>query len=390
MKKQLVFIAASLFSAVAGFSQTYWREAVDPVSASGYYNIELSQEIVGLGLRTLRLRDAGNNEVPYLIRSSVPVKEMKRMESYKLMSSTKRDSTNVIVIFTGGIPASRFYLLMTEAGADKHISIRGSYDGEWFGVKQRSPLSSEHNPDMGGVAIVDFPQSDYTYYELTITNSSGSPLNIKGVGKIENSTIYGRFVELASGAFEATELDGNTVITFPAMEYPCYLSKLELTAEGKGHYSRRIYIEGNGCERACFQLSSRDEPVFYPENLLVDKDIRLIVENAGNPPLTIRGVKLFGLGRYLCAWLEEGAAYRIETAADQTPPYDIQDFSAEIPLNLPVAKTGKLEKIVIEEPEREVKFYETPAFMWSVIALTGIILLLVCARMLKELKKRKE
>lgn len=390
--KKLIFIAVWLCAVVSTSAQTYWQETIDTVSASGYYNIELSQEIAGLGLKTLQILDADNNEVPYLIRSSVSVKEMKQMEMYDLVSDTQRDSVNTIIVQNAAAEVSRFYLQMKPADVSKYISIRGSYDRkQWFSVKQYTPLRSEHNPNLGEIAIVDFPKGDYTYYELTITNNSRSPLNITGVGKIEKSSIYGRFVNLQAGNSSVKEEDGNTVVTFPAMKSPYYLSKLELQVTGKGHYSRRVRIEQKGYSIGTFQLSSRGEHTFYFDQLLIDKNVRIVIENENNPPLAVDDIKLLGLSRYMCAYLDAGMTYRIETGTERYRHYDIQDFADEIPLNLPVVGTFDLEEKTVEkEPEREPRFFEKPVFLWGVIALVGIILFFICLRMLKELKKKNE
>lgn len=393
MRKHLFLCASCLLIATGAFAQSFWQQDLDQVSSPGYYNIELSQELAGLGLHTLRLFDQDNNEIPYLIRTSTSVREMQHMDMYKQVSNLTRDSTNIIVIQNNEPEVSRFYLQMKNADADKHIAIRGSSDlKQWYGVKQSSPLRCEYNPNLGDIAIVDFPKGDYKYYELTITNNSRSPLNVTGVGKIEKSAVYGQFVPLTTGDFKVEEQGEKTIITFPRNEFPYHLSKIEINASGKGHFSRRITVEDRQNVEASFQLSSlTTEPVFFVDDLPISKNVRLVIHNAGNPPLTINDVKLFGLNRYLCAYLDPGVRYRIETGSERARRYDIADFANEIPLNLPVVEAKALtETKVTPPPERELKFYEKPIFMWSVISLTGIILLIVCLRMLTELKKRQE
>lgn len=393
MKKRVILLIVGLVAIAGSHAQSYWQESIDTISSSGYYNIELSQEIAGLGLNSLLILDGSDREIPYLIRSSVPVKEMRQIEMYELISNTHQDSINTIIVHNPEDEVSRFYLQMKEADVTKYISIRGSYDRkQWFSVKQNSILYSEHHPNLGEIAIVDFPKGDYTYYELTVTNNSHSPLNITGVGKIEKSNIYGQFVELESGPFVVEEDKGNTVISFPSLAYPYYLSKLEVQVTGKGHYSRRMILKSSG-EREknveAFQLSSRDEHVFYVDQVLIDKNTQIVIENENNPPLTVDDIKLFGLDRYLCAYLDVGIQYRIESGAKKPGRYDIQDFADEIPLNLSVVKTGNLVETVVEqEPQREPHFFERPLFLWGVIILTAFILLFVSFGMLKELKKK--
>ncbi|NDV81815.1 hypothetical protein [Bacteroides sp. 51] len=394
IKRQALVLIVGLIATFSSFAQTYyWYETIDTVSALGYYNIELSQEIAGVGLNSLLILDDDDKEVPYLIRSSVPVKEMKQMEMYELVSNVHKDSINTIIVHNREAEVSRFYLRMKEAEVTKYISIRGSYDRkQWFSVKQKSLLYSEHNPNLGEIAIIDFPKGDYTYYELAITNNSRSPLNITGVGKIEKSSIYGQFVELKPGSFVVKEDRGNTIITFPSLEYPYYLSKFELQITGKGHYNRRMWLESSEKIEytvGAFQLSSRDEHTFYTDQVLIDKNTQIVIENESNPSLTVDGIKLFGVNRYLCAYLDAGMQYRIEAGLKRPGRYDIQDFANEISLHLPIVKTVGLQKKMIEkEPERELRFFESPLFLWGVIALTGLILLFICLRMLKELKKK--
>lgn len=298
IKKRAVVLTIGLITAVGCFAQSYWQETIDTVSTSGYYNIELSQEISALGQNSLLILDDHNKEVPYLIRSSVPVKEMKQIEMYELISNTRQDSINTIIVHNPEGEVSRFYLQMKEAEVSKYVTVRGGYDRQqWFSVKQNSVLYSEHNPNLGEIAIIDFPKGDYTYYELTVTNNSRSPLNITGVGKIEKSSIYGQFVELKSGPFVVEEDNkGSTVISFPSLKFPYYLSKLEIQVTGKGHYSRRMIMRSNG-EREyiieSFQLSSRNDNTFYTGQVLIDKNIQFVIKNDNNPSLIVDDIKFF-------------------------------------------------------------------------------------------------
>lgn len=395
MKKQLVILLTGLFTMAGSFAQTtstYWWEPIDTVSVPGYYHIELSQEIAGLRLDALRIWDANDTEIPYLVRSSVPVKEIKQMEMYDLVSSTQQDSLNTVVVYNKEGAVSRFYLLMKEAEVAKYIAVRGSYDRkQWFSVKQESMLNSEQNPTFGEMAVVDFPEGDYTYYELTVSNNSRSPLNITGVGRMEENSVYGRLVPLSVGLFAVGKDEkGNTLITFPSMQYPYYLSGLELQVEGKGHYSREVRLTGNRFVLNEFRLTSRDEPpFFYFDNLLIPEDFQIVIENERNLPLNVTDVRLFGLSRYLCAYLDAHMSYRIETNGSGRKAYDIESFADDIPYTLPVVRTGGIEKMETIVPEREPNFFERPLFLWGVIALTGIGLLLICIRMLKELKKKE-
>lgn len=374
-------------------AQSYWFERVEPVKESFYYHIAISQELYGLAPNALRVLDANGKEVQYFMRLAAAIGEKVQMEMYPLVSNTARDSVNTIVVHRTTGEASRFYLKMNRADAEMYIAIRGSYDQqEWFGVKQRSRLRSEYNPHFGDVAVVDFPWSDYTYYELTVTNNTQNPLHITGVGRIERSITEGQFVELRSGGHTVeVDADNRTLISFPGMKYPYGLFGVTLGVEDKGHYSRMVEIVNDDRVVRSFQLTSREKGMHYIHELMIDRNTQIRILNNNNPALTITDVKLYGQNRYLCAYLKENGTYRVVTSNEGYRSYDIQGFINEIPGILPVLNTYGLTDV--EEPEvppTPLRFYEKPLFMWSVIAVIGIGLLLICVRLLKELKENNE
>lgn len=373
-------------------AQTYWKETTDTVGQPGYYHIVLSQEIAGRGLENLKLTNPKEEEIPYFIRSSVSVKEITKLHMYGLLSFATKDSTNVLVVDNHEQEEiSRFYLLLKEADAIKRVSMKGSNDRQlWFSVKQESLLRSEQNSTWGSIAIIDFPRGNYKYYQITITNNSHSPLDIIGVGKIESNQLYGQFSELNTGNFAAEVNDKKqTVIRFPSMPAPYLLSKLEIKVADKRHYKRTGYLRQKEYTKGSFTLSSREENTSYWDNVWIDKDFRIVIDNQDNPPLEITSVKLFGLTRYMCAYLEPHTTYCITTNNERHKHYDIKGFADEIPVNLPVILTTDTEEVTvspaIEAPKR---FFEKPLFLWSVIIITGLILTFICIKMLNELKKK--
>ncbi|WP_163219256.1 hypothetical protein [Bacteroides sp. 224] len=387
------FLCTFLFVTIYGstFAQTdYWRENIQIPIETGYHNIEISPEIAGLGLETLRIIDEEGKEIPYFIRSSVPVKELKELDLYELKTNIAKDSVNIVTVYNKEKEkVSGFYLCMKGADVKKQISIRGSYDSkQWFTVKQASTFKNDAGAE---ITAISFPEGDYTFYEITVINNSGSPLNLTGVGKVKYSNIYGKFIEINTKGFtiEEDKEQKRTLISFSSMSYPYYLSKLEIAVKNKEHYKRRVQITKKGNVLDYFSLSSREENTFFFNTLLIDKDTHIEIYHQDNPPLEIESIRLFDITRYLCAYLEEGKQYHIDTQGTRYKHYDVQDFANEIPQLLPVVKTTHLISITQEpEPESERKFFEKPLFLWGAIILTGVILLLICIRMLNELKKR--
>lgn len=354
--KCLYGILLLLFSFSFLSAQTYWREAVDTVNQAGYYNIAFSQEIAGYGLESLKLINNKGEEIPYFIRSSVPVKEISKLQMYTVKSSIAKDSLNELIVENlKQEEISRFYLLLREADVSKYVSMKGSNDRrQWFSVMQKRPLQSEQNSKLGSIAIIDFPRGNYKYYQITIWNNSNSPLDITGVGRIENNQLYGQFPELNTGDF-ITELNDKkqTVISFPSMKGIYLLSKMEIKIADKRHYKRSGQLIEDEYTKGRFNLSSREENISYWNHIRITKDFQLVIDNLDNPPLDISSVKLFGLTRYMCAYLEPHITYHIETGGKSSKHYDIKDFANEIPMNLPVIQTEKLEEVIVPEEVAE-------------------------------------
>lgn len=99
----------------------------------------------------------------------------------------------------------------------------------------------------------------------------------------------------------------------------------------------------------------------------------------------------------MCANLEAGQHYSIYSGNKELnePDYDIAYFKEDIPANLPTIKTNNLQ--ILEEvkalppveKERELSFFETPVFMWSVIIVVYLFLLFICFKMISDMKKKK-
>ncbi|WP_163210305.1 hypothetical protein [Bacteroides sp. 519] len=213
------------------------------------------------------------------------------------------------------------------------------------------------------------------------------------VGKNKTSE---QFTEINLGNFNVKEdkKSHSTILSFPDAYNPYYLSKIQLYIKNKEHYKRNAQITNDDVTLAHFSLTSRKESSFLFNNILIDKGFSIVIENENNLPLQIDSIKLFTFNCYLCAYLEAGKNYRIKTNGEAYKHYDIHGFTDEIASFLPIVKTSDLIYVSVPvmlhlDPEpKEKSFFEKPLFLWTVIALTGILLIGVCVRMLNEMRKK--
>lgn len=363
------------------------RAKLDPVTEAGYYRIRIGQELAGAGLHTLRLRDAGGTEIPYLLRTLPPVVQSERWKPCELLESEAHDSTNRLVVRNEGKAVSEFRIRMKGAEAAKRIAVRGSYDGQqWFGVKRWEAFGRHTGLRSEETAFIEFPEGDYPFYELTIRNDAGSPLDIVEIARAERIIRYGPLEAIDAGSFAiATESD-RTVVSFPKMSGPRCVAEMAIRAEGKGFYSRRARIESDGRSLSFRITSRRDTTILRTGAFPVGRDFRMVIENEGNPPLSIRDVKLYGKVYHLIAYLEPQMNYCVESGDGPHAAYDLDEFAGEFPDDLPEVA---LRPAVIVASEPATSPQERTGFIWAALALSGTVLLLVCRNTLRDLHRKQ-
>ena len=240
MKKY--FVIFILLLTRYGFAQTVWEANIPVVEKSDYYNIELNQELVGAGLKYIKIFDEQDGETPYFVRSANPIQEINSFENYEI-KKTIRDSLNIIIVDNSNSEdLNRFCVVLQKAETEKFVTVRGGNDQkQWYIVKQTSGIyksgqqSADSNTDM---LIIDFPQGNYRYYEVTLWGSHGSPLDIQKVGKIKNSSLYGNFVEIIPVSFVQVNNreDNFSYIHFLGFKHTYSIYKVDFFIKNKPDY----------------------------------------------------------------------------------------------------------------------------------------------------------
>ena len=381
-----------------GIAQTVWNADLPIVDKSDYYNIELSQELVGAGLEYLKIFDEKKTETPYFIRSTDPIQEINSFESFKLERNTTKDSLNIIVVDNQRLEnINRFCIVLQKAETEIFAAIRGSNDkGKWFIVKQTSETSriSRQTAENTEMLIIDFPRGEYRFYEIRLWSNNSSPLDIQKVGRIKNTSLYGNFVEVELGNItqENEKDENNTYIRFPDVKHSYCISKIEFYIKNKPDYLRHAtLIDSVSYDMERMSLSSVKDNNVFINNFSFSSNTSVVIENRNNPPLAVDSIKIYGLRRYVCLYLEAGKRYNL--VSDSSDPissgYDIEHFKDKISTDLPILQLSNQEFIPEKvAPQRKLSLIEQPVFLWSVILVVGAFLIFVCFRMIRELKKK--
>lgn len=402
MMKYFLSIVLSI-SGLCVNAQSRYKVDIDTVNQSGYYNILLDKRIIAVSDRSdfsdIRINNSVGDEVPYFVRLQNPVKVVNEFVSYQLESNTEKDSTNTVIVKNeNGDNLSRFSILIESAEVDKYARIRGSNDlKKWYIVKKDENITySGFRDGNNEMLIIDFPQGNYNYYEITLTNYHGSPLRVLKVGRFKNSNIYAQQTQIDPGKFiRLDSTNKKTYIRFPDLPYNYVLNKLTFYVKSKAEYLRRAQLKGKDYSIG-FDLSSKGENTVVLDNIPISPDGAIVIDNKDNPPLVIDSIKAYALNRYLCAYLEQGQRYTLivdNNGIASNVDYDIKYFKDDIPENLKIVSTStdlEIEKVVSQSNKREKLWIEKPIFLWSIIIIVVISLSLICYKMIQEIKKREE
>lgn len=402
MKKYLLILSIFTFT-IGAWAQKTWTADIEPVTLSGYYNIELDQHLVGgassnfSDLRILTTKDGGvATEVPYFVRSVSPVEATNEFETYKLKENSVKDSLNVIVVDNSVKEMiDRFYVVYKNADVKIDMAIRGSDNlKQWYVVKKKGSASNfGSSQGTDAVLILDLPKGDYKYYEIALSNDQQSPLDVRFVGKMNSSSIYGQFVELNVGQFvQKEDKENHTILSFPQLTDAYKISKLEIAVDDKVVYLRNAEIRDSlTYNRSSIRLSSKSDNTFFLDDFKMQNSTTINIDNRDNPPLKVTSVRVYGLKRFICAHLDSEKKYSIAIDAGKYtfPSYDIQQFKNDLAVDLMEVATNnvKSEKIEIEANVRERMFIEEPIVLWSVIIGLGLFLTFICVKMVKKMKE---
>lgn len=398
--KYLLSILLSIAS-MCTTAQSWFVADIDTIKQSGYYNIQLDKQIMAVSnnrhFSDIRINDTIGNEVPYFVRSQNPVQAINEFISYPLESNTEKDSINTIIVKNENAEnLNRFSIIIESAEVDKYARIRGSNDlKKWYIVKKQENITySGFKEGNNEILIVDFPQGNYKYYEITLTNNQSSPLKISQVGRFKNSNIYAQQSEIDLGRFiRKDSTDKKTYIHFPDLPYNYRLNKMTFYINSKAEYYRKAEFDGKDFTIR-FDLSSKGENTVILDNSPISPQTAIVIDNKGNPPLVIDSIKAYALNRYLCAYLEEGQCYTLIIGNKDFAPssdYDIKYFQNEIPEDLQIIQTSNFQKIgsKANSNDREKLWIEKPIFLWSIIIIVGLFLSAICYKMIREMKKKE-
>lgn len=373
---------------------------LDTIGTSGYYNIQLPPQTEALSkvydLGDIRIKDNKGTEIPYFVHSENPVSSVSYFDNYKIKENKVKDSFNILVIDnTKQEMIDRFCVIIGNADVKKYASVRGSNDlSQWYIVKQKTAVSANYFDDNSQIVLLDVPKGNYKYYEITLNNNQKSPFNVKEVGRISNSSIYGQFTKVDAKLMAQKDSTNKvSYLRFPDVPFNYHINKIAFKINAKTDYLRDARLIDDR-QSVGFVLNSKGENTFFLNNFRISNRLEIQIENGDNSALQIDSVSFYSLNRYLCAYLEADKKYTLYVGNKKLskPNYDIEYFRKDIPNNLRTIHANKItiadDVTPIPEVKQKPSLFETPIFLWSVIIIVGLFLIFICIRLITEMKKK--
>ncbi len=410
MKKNLL-TTLFLLAFLCGHSQFFkWEVNLEKVEKMGFYDILVPSNITSklhIDCGGIRIYDKNGEEVPYIFRREKPSSYKTLFEEYKIIENghiAEKNYSRIVIHNPNKTEIDNISLIIRNSDVKKWLKLNGSDNNEnWYVLKDNYYFQSIYSDKTTSeIRILNFPKSNYEYYELLISDYSDKPISVLKAGYYNTQIEAGKYSELAKPIVEqndkTTKKTSVVKITFP---HACYIDKLALDVEGARFYLRNSVINlknkkpQNGIlktfyERVkAFTLSSNSDNIVYFDRYKA-QEFYLMIDNKDDKPIKIKNVRAYQLNSYLTTNLNQGEQYvvRFGDALLQKPTYDLQYFKDSIPKNLQViGVVGALlniSKNQVSGHNNGINF--NPTFLWISIGIVVILLGFMSIKMIKEMK----
>lgn len=406
----IAILTAGFFSAVA---QQFKVEATLPATdADGFYRILITPEAAAYPNQTfsnVRLYDAQQKEVPYIVEQEQPVYQEQQFREYTIVEKKQEPGccTTLILENPDKAAINNINLLIRNAEVVKEATLSGSDDQKsWFVIREKFTLQSINNPDeAASMKAVRFPLSNYTYYQLRINDSAQAPLNIIKAGYYSALTSEGVYTLVAPRSVATSDsIKQKKTYIHVLFDTLRLLDKVELSLTGTPYFMRQVDVyerQSRNTKKGVkdyynfvtsFGISSAGAAIVYLPRVK-SRELMFVVNNQDNPSLTVSSLKVHQLNRYLVAWLKKGEKYTLRFGNEQMaePLYDLAFFKDSLSYQPTVLKVQNVQTIQEANKEEESStFFTDKRVIWGAIILVIGILGFMSVRLIRETNRQKK
>jgi len=390
-----------------------WAAKLRPPDSSMFYNIFLTSEITSKlkpDFSDIRLYDEQQNEIPYLKRVDKTISQSDQSFRFKILENEHRKwrgYTQLLIHNPHKKNITNINLLVQNVEAEKWLKLSGSDDKQnWFIIKdQFQYLAPYTESDTVEIRILDFPVSNYEYYEILLFDYKSQAIKIYSAKYYDLAVENVKYLELPPPIIEQNDtLERNRSVITITFKEPQYIDKLIFEIRGPNYYFRKAgLVKGEQFSEKklkleyydqldkSFQLTStRTNEVFLSSYRA--KSLKLLIDNKDDEPLKIRLVKAYQLQTYISAFLQANDKYTLHfgNKYTETPVYDLRYFIDSIPDTIPQIAIMGIQQLKNDENQNENEAIKIPSFyLWIVVGVVTALLAFVSYKMFGEVMNKE-
>ncbi|MDB5260850.1 MAG: hypothetical protein JWQ14_131, partial [Adhaeribacter sp.] len=296
-------------------------------------------------------------------------------------------------------------LLIKNTNVRKKARLSGSNDDRtWYALEDNYYLHSLYSrAATAEVNLLNFPLSDYEYYQLEINDSTSAPLNILKAGYYDTYSENGKYTPVPGVRFTQTDSAAvKQTFIFFRTKAPVPADKITFSINGPAYYLRQatlyqaIYQKKRRRKTyktyepvASFRLQSDKENTFSLSGFKSD-DFYLGVHNQDNPPLQLKNIQFYFLNTYLVAPLQKEQPYYLQFGNEEIwpPNYDLAYFKDTIPAQLQIIAPAHIKALTPPDAPPTATIFTNKNIIWVAIILVIGLLGFMTYRMLQETGKK--
>lgn len=403
--KKIFSLLSAFFALSFSLAQNY-QGKINQVSESGLHQIVLSPEVRSASqnnLDFLRIFDAKNNEVPYVLFEGKATDSQYENLTILSRNAVPNKVTSVVVSNEKALNLEHLILKIANTDVDKTYSISGSNDNqEWFGLVINQTINDLN--DSGKTSVernFSFPLNNYKFLRFDFIDKNSLPINVLEVVLEKNYDVKRSKIELQN--FEqkiTTDKKKKQTKIHISFKDPQVIDAIGFDISAPNFYLReaRIVLNKTRTQKRTevdydetvsnFQLNSKVKNSFEVSKLFV-KEFTIEIDNQDNPELQIKKISLFQDPVSILADLKANENYTLKIDSKlSAPAYDLAQSGIDFNQDYPVATISNLDKIDdSKEADSSKTFWQTPLFMWLCIGFAVLIIGYFAMTMIKDLNK---
>ena len=364
-----------------------YKRNISGVSQEGWYILSMPSDIFqdidnDFGdLRLYSTSDSDTVESPYLLEVRHDEVTTETIHLPLFNQSTKDGVSYLTFELKRAQKVNHIDLLFEELNYFGYVTIQGSNDQrEWFEVVKDHRIVSVKNGGTDYVlSAVDFPLTDYRYLRAAVT--ADVPLTLKNASFQLNKTRKGVYHDIPLNWEMRT--DKKTRMSFVDITFSGYVpvSSISVKTDTAADYYRSMEVQylrdstktEKGWIKYYHTLYEGHLTSFTPNEFnfgwKTAAEIRLVIRDNDNSPLSISSISAAGPEVQLVSYLKPGVNFLLYGAEKvRSPSYDLAYFENKIPTDLLSGKVGPAEILVAEGPAASPLF-ENKLWLWGLIAV---------------------